>query len=81
MKYIYKMIQVPPTIDVKQKEHRGNEAAVYMESIVNSIAKEGWEFYRVDTIGVQVSPGCIASLFGQKMMYTNYHVITFRKEA
>ena len=33
MKYEYKMVQVPPTIEVKAKEEKGNEAAVYLESL------------------------------------------------
>jgi hypothetical protein len=77
--YIYKMVQVPPTIAVQAKDHRGNEAAVYMESVVNQMANEGWEFLRVDTIGVQVQPGCLMSLLGQKTTETTYYVISFRK--
>ena len=50
----YKMIQVPPTISVKEKEHKGTEAAVYLESVVNQMAAQGWQFYRVDSIGVEL---------------------------
>lgn len=58
---------------------KGNEAAAYLESIVNANARDGWEFYRVDEIGVSVKPGCIAGLFGQKEAFTNYYVVSFRK--
>lgn len=77
--YQYKMIQVPPNIQVQAKEHRGNEAAAYLENIVNTTARDGWEFYRVDEIGVKVSPGCLAALLGQKDVFSNYYVISFRK--
>jgi hypothetical protein len=56
------MVQVPPAIAVKEKEHRGTEAATYMESVVNQMAQQGWEFYRVDSIGVQLKPGCLAGV-------------------
>jgi hypothetical protein len=79
--YQYKMIQVPPNIEVQAKQHKGNEAAAYLESVVNIHAKDGWEFFRVDAIGVNVKPGCIAGLLGQKDALSTYHVICFRKPA
>lgn len=77
--YQYKMVQVPPNIEVSADKHKGNEAAVYLEGIVNSNARDGWEFYRVDGIGVNVKPGCLAGLLGQKEVLTTYHVVSFRK--
>ena len=77
--YQYKMIQVPPNIEVQAKQHKGNEAAAYLENIVNSNARDGWEFYRVDEIGVSVKPGCLAGLLGQKAAFANYYVVSFRK--
>jgi hypothetical protein len=77
----YKMVQVPPNIEVQAKQHKGNEAAAYLESIVNANARDGWEFYRVDAIGVSVQPGCLAGLFGQKEAFSTYYVVSFRKSA
>lgn len=79
MAYEYKMIQVPPTIVIKQKEVAGNEAAYYLQSITNEHASDNWEFYRVDTIGVVVEPGCLASLLGARRTLTEYYVVTFRR--
>lgn len=79
--YQYKMVQVPPSINVQEKSQVGNEAAVYLEGIVNEQAKEGWEFYRVDSIGVNVQPGCISALAGQKAAEATYYVVSFRKPA
>ena len=80
MTYQYKMVQVPQVIEVKSKEYHGGEAAAYLEQIVNRHAKQGWEFYRVDTIGELIEPGCFASLFGKKAEVFQYYVVTFRKE-
>ena len=77
--YYYKMVQVPPTIEVKAKKHKGNEAAVYLQTIANEEAEEGWEFYRIDTIGVQVTLGFFAALLGKKASMTDYYVITLRR--
>lgn len=74
------MIQIPPTITVKAKEMQGNEAAYYLQSIANEQAAQGWEFYRVDTVGVLTQPGCLAALFGASQSVIQYYVVTFRKE-
>lgn len=77
--YQYKMVQIPPGIAVRASEHRGNEAAAYLEEIVNDYAEEGWEFYRIDSMDIQVQPGCLGALFGKKGDQDTYYVITFRR--
>lgn len=79
MGFEYKMVQVPPNIAVRAREHRGNEAAAYLEGVVNEYSRDGWEFYRVDSIGVSVQPGCFDVLFGRKAQSGTYYVVTFRR--
>ena len=76
--YEYKMVQVPPSIKVSSS--RGTEAADYLQEVVNKTAQQGWEFYRVDSIGVVSEPGCLMSLLGQKTTIVEYYVVTFRKQ-
>lgn len=78
--YKYKMVQIPPNIAVQMKEHKGNEAAAYLEAVVNEHASQGWEFYRVDSFGVELQPGCFDALSGKKKENTLYYVITLRQE-
>lgn len=78
MLYEYKMVQVPPTILVTAEA--GNEAAQYLEKIVGEMSEKGWEFHRIDEIGVRTEPGCLLSLLGQKASHSVYYVISFRKE-
>jgi hypothetical protein len=77
--YEYRMQQIPPAI-VVSKASKGTEAAAYLEGIVNDMASDGWEFFRVDTIGVQVQPGCLGILGGQRQTNNAYYVVTFRRE-
>ena len=74
------MMQIPPVITVKQKDVQGNEAAYYMQTIANEQAQKGWEFYRVDTVGVVTNPGCLASLLGAKQTHIEHYVVTFRMQ-
>ena len=80
MGYEYKMVQLARDISVAAGKEKGNEAAIYLQSIVDEQSKQGWEFYRVDTIGVVSKPGCLGSLFGVKETGISYYVATFRKQ-
>ncbi|MCW3171251.1 hypothetical protein [Shewanella subflava] len=79
--YKYKMIQIPSNITVQMKAHKGNEAAAYMEQVVNKWAADGWEFYRVDAVGVTLQAGCMGASSGKNAEDTSYNVITFRMPA
>lgn len=77
MIYEYKMVQIPPTIEVSAKGQKGNEAAAYLEELANRFAPDGWEFYRVDSVGVATPAGCFAP--GQPAKVESYYVVTFRR--
>ena len=79
MAYRYEMVQLPPNIQISASGQKGNEAAVYLQNVVNEKAKTGWEFYRVDSIGVATKPGCLDGLMGKKEELTNFYVVTFRQ--
>ncbi|MCL6581863.1 MAG: DUF4177 domain-containing protein [Firmicutes bacterium] len=77
MAYEYKMVQVSPNV-IASRRQTGTEAADYLQGIVNAHAAEGWEFQRIDTLGIVVPPGCLSTRGPQ---VTQYYVITFRREA
>jgi len=82
----YKMVPIPPNIQVSapglfaKTPDPATAAAQYLEFTVNEMARQGWEFHRVDTIGVKSNPGCLGVLFGHQAFDTKYYVITFRKD-
>lgn len=76
--YDFKMIQLPQTF-VLQKD-TGKEIAVYLEKLSQDMGTQGWQFYRIDQVGVAVSPGCLGAMTGVKQTMTYYNVVTFRKE-
>jgi hypothetical protein len=75
MNYAYKMIQVPYTTQMKDKD----QFSRWLEELSNRWGKDGWEFYRIDDMSVQISNGCVATLAGRPFRYESYNVITFRK--
>lgn len=77
--YVYKMVQIPPNIQIDEGTSTKGRAAAYLEGVVNVSAAQGWEFFRVDEIGIQINPGCLGGLFGAKAQRVGYYVVTFRR--
>lgn len=75
--YDFKMVQLPKTF-VLQKD-TGTEIAAYLEKLSNDMNAQGWQFYRIDSVGVEVQPGCLGILTGVKQTMTYYNVVTFRR--
>lgn len=75
--YDFKMVQLPQTF-VLQKD-TGTEIAAYLEKISREMSAQGWEFFRIDQVGVAVQPGCMGALTGVKQTMTYYNVVTFRR--
>jgi len=76
MSYKYKVVQVP-SLEVVRGAQVGDAVAQCLETILNRHAQEGWEFYRVDCIGVRLFPQ--AEFSGHMDAHTSFHVVTFRK--
>ena len=74
----YKMVQIPPNIEVQEGSTTRGVAATYLERVVEEHAAFGWEFHRVDELGVIVNPGCLTLLFGGKSELSRDFVVTFR---
>ena len=49
----YQMAQIPTQISVQADGLAGGPAAAYLERVVQEHAALGWEFYRIDEVGVQ----------------------------
>jgi hypothetical protein len=78
MAYEFKMVQLPQTF-LLQKD-TGKEIAVYLEKLSQEHSAQGWEFFRIDQVGVAVSPGCMGAMTGVKQTMTYYNVVSFRRE-
>ena len=80
MAYQYRMVQFTPSVIVTAKEALEPQvAAHYFEGVISYYATNDWEFYRVDTIQVIGTVGCLAALFGARRTNRTYSVLTFRK--
>jgi hypothetical protein len=72
----YRMVQIPRTFRVQGQD---NEVAMFLQNLVNEHSNAGWDFYRVDEVGVISSPSCLAALLGARESVISYYVVTFKR--
>lgn len=62
---------------------KSNETAVQvsdqLEGVINQGAQEGWEFDQLNSVNIEIKPGCLSSLFGRKSDYTRFDMVIFKK--
>lgn len=78
MNYEYKAVQLLRNIEVNAR-NRDTAAADLLGRVLNAEAREGWEFYRIDTVNTVEPPGCFGALGGAQATYRPLNVVIFRK--
>jgi hypothetical protein len=80
--FIYKMVQISPNLQRAGEFESGQTAASeFFEDGVNAMARDGWEFFLMDTFSVKTYQprGCLWFVWEEKVEIQDYYVITFRK--
>ena len=76
MKYQYKIV---PFIGKIKSGQGAGIAAQQLESVISQYVQAGWEFVQLGDVNIEVQPGCLAGLLGQKAAYVTFDQIIFRK--
>ena len=76
MSYEYKVVAFMGSIKGKGS---ADNVANQLTTLINSEAANGWELFQMGDVNIEVSPGCIAGLLGQKVTYIRYDQLVFRK--
>jgi hypothetical protein len=50
-----------------------------LQALISQYARQGWEFYRIDKIDIQITPGCLAALFGAQVSFITFDQVIFRR--
>jgi hypothetical protein len=50
-----------------------------LQAVIATYTRQGWEFYRIDKVDVQVTPGCLASLLGARVSFITFDQVIFRR--
>ena len=55
-----------------------SDVAKQLELTIATHASNGWEFYQLSDVNIEVQPGCIAGLFGATAQYVRFDQLIFR---
>ena len=55
-------------------------ASKQLQQVINKHSIQGWDFYSIDEINIQVTPGCLASLLGAKASFITLDQVIFRRK-
>lgn len=50
-----------------------------LQQLIDEHTRRGWDFYRVDKVNIQVTPGCLASLLGSRVSFITFDQVVFRR--
>jgi hypothetical protein len=50
-----------------------------LQEVIDAQVRQGWEFYSVEKVAIEVQPGCLGGLLGQKTSYINFDQVIFRR--
>lgn len=50
-----------------------------LQEVINQYTTQGWEFYTLEKVDIQVTPGCLAALLGNKVTFITFDQLIFRR--
>ena len=71
--------RVVPFIGKIKKGQSASEVSNQIAHVIHAHAVDGWEFYQLTDVNIEVSSGCLASLFGSSVSYQRFDQIIFRR--
>lgn len=72
--------KVAPFIGKMKSSQSAAEVSGQLESLINSHASQGWALDQIQSVNIEVKPGCLAGLFGAKEVYVKFDQVVFRKD-
>ena len=79
-KYCYKVVPFIASISGGYfSKDNADTASSQLQSLIDEFVADGWEYYRMDKIDIEVKPGCLGSVFGASARYITYDQAIFRK--
>ena len=73
--------QVVPFIGKIKGSGTAAEVASQLQATISQHTSQGWEFWQLSDVNIEVQPGCITGLLGQKTNYVRFDQLIFRREA
>ena len=77
MSFEYKVVAL--TLEIVAKNATPSKAAEETQHLINLWVSKGWEYYRMESVPVYLSAGCLAVFFGAKQQTVYYPQLIFRR--
>ena len=72
--------KVVPFIGKIKSSQSAGEVSSQLESVINQYAGQGWTLDQIQSVNIEVKPGCLAGLFGAKESYVKFDQIVFKQD-
>ena len=72
--------KVVPFIGKIKSSQTASEVSRQLESVINDHASAGWTLDQIQSVNIEVKPGCLAGLFGAKESYVKFDQVVFRQD-
>ena len=72
--------KVVPFIGKIKSSQSAAEVSGQLETLINGHAAQGWTLDQIQSVNIEVKPGCLAGLFGAKEVYVKFDQVVFRKD-
>lgn len=78
MAWTYKVV---PFIGQLKSGQGPDVVSTQLERLINEWASQGWEFHELDSVDIEIRPGCLAALLGGKTAYSTFNQVILRRPA
>jgi hypothetical protein len=75
----YHYYVVPFIGRLEQGKEDASRVSAQLQTVIDYYSRDGWEFYSVEKIGIEIHPGCLGVFLGQRNSYINFDQVIFRK--
>ena len=81
MEYEYKVVGFKASVKARDigSGKADTQASVQLAAVLEETARDGWELQGQYRFGVDVKPGCIAALLGNKVSQLDIEQLVFRR--
>ncbi len=71
--------KVVPFIGRIKSSQSASEVGGQLQSLINAEASQGWDLDQIQAVNIEIKPGCLAGLFGAKVVYVKFDQVIFRR--
>jgi hypothetical protein len=81
-RYRYRVVSFMGTVQTGVFSKQDAQSVSHqLQNVIDEQAIQGWDYYSIEKVNIEVRPGCIGGLLGQSASYITSDQIVFRQDA